>query len=165
MWRSGLASLALVVVTACIPYGFAGGGLPQHVRTIAVLPFDNETSTPELQRQLQEVMRRELRNRLGVREASEAKADAVVRGTITRYDVDVPIAFSTDPNVRPIATRRKLQILVDVEIVDQTDGKTLWQRKGLSADGDYDEGAEQTGRRQALDKLVNDVVQGAQSQW
>jgi lipopolysaccharide assembly LptE-like protein len=165
MWRSGLASLALVVATACMPYGFAGGGLPQHVRTIAVLPFENETSTPELQRQLQELMRRELRNRLGVREASEAKADAVVRGTITRYDVDVPISFSTDPNVRPIATRRKLQILVDIEIVDQTDGKTLWQRKGLSADGDYNEGAEESGRRQALDKLVNDIVQGAQSQW
>lgn len=148
-----------------MPYGFAGGGLPAHVRTIAVLPFENETSTPELQRQLQEVMRRELRNRLGVREASEAKADAVVRGTITRYDVDVPLAFSTDPSVRPVATRRKLQILVDIEIVDQTDGKTLWERKGLSADGDYDEGGEQQGRRQALDKLVNDVVQGAQSQW
>jgi len=148
-----------------MPYGFAGGGLPQHVRTIAVLPFENETSTPELQRQLQEVMRRELRNRLGVREASEAKADAVVRGTITRYDVDVPIGFSTDPNSRPVATRRKLQLVVDVEIVDQTDGKTLWERKGLSADGDYNEGAEQAGRRIALDKLVNDVVEGAQSQW
>jgi Lipopolysaccharide-assembly len=164
MWRSGLASL-LLVASACFPYGFAGGGLPSHVRTIAILPFENETSTPDLPRQLQEQMRRTLRNRLGLREASEAKADAVVRGTITRYDVDVPIGYSTDPNARPVATRRKLQILVDVEIVDQSDGKTLWQRKGLTADGDYDEGAEQAGRRIAVEKLVNDVVQGAQSQW
>ena len=148
-----------------MPYGFVGGGLPQHVRTIAVLPFENETSIPELQRQLQDVMRRELRNRLGVREASEARADALVRGTITRYDVDVPIGISTGRNSRPTATRRKLQILVDIEIVDQTDGKTLWQRKGLTADGDYNEGREQEGRRLALEKLVNDVVDGAQSQW
>ncbi len=163
MWRSGLASL-LLVLSSCMPYGFVGGGLPRHVRTVAVLPFDNQTSAPELQRELQEAMRRELRNRLGVRDASESRADAVVRGTIVRYDVDVPIGYTADPN-RPVATRRKLQVVVDVEIVDQTDGKTLWQRKGLTADGDYEERREVVGRQQALNKLINDVVEGAQSQW
>ena len=29
----------LLLLTAC-PYGFAGGGLPSHVRTVAVVPFE-----------------------------------------------------------------------------------------------------------------------------
>lgn len=163
--RFGVRSLWLAaLLTACFPYGFAGGGLPAHVRTVAVLPFDNETAAPELQRELFEAMRRELQRRLGLRDAAEAKADAIVRGTILRYDTDVPVGYSADPNQATTA-RRRLQIAVDVEIVDQTTGKTLWQRKGLTADGEYAERAESSGRKLALEKIVNDVIEGAQSQW
>ena len=163
--RFGVRSLWLAaLLTACFPYGFAGGGLPAHVKTVAVLPFDNETAAPELQRELFEAMRRELQSRLGLRDAAEAKADAIVRGTILRYDTDVPVGYSADPNQATTA-RRRLQIAVDVEIVDQTTGKTLWQRKGLTADGEYAERAESSGRKLALEKIVNDVIEGAQSQW
>jgi hypothetical protein len=155
--------LCLGVLTGC-PYGFAGGGLPSHVRTVAVLPFDNETTSPELQRELFELMRRELQGRLGLREAGEARADAVIRGTIRRYETDVPIGYSADP-AQATSARRKLQISVDVEIVDQTTGRMLWERKGLTADADYAERAEVQGRRQAIERLVRDMVEGAQSQW
>jgi Lipopolysaccharide-assembly len=167
MRRSGLRSLATIALVgagSCWPYGFAGGGLPDHIHTVAVLPFENETAAPELQRELFELLRKEFDGRLGVRDASEAHADAIVRGTITRYDTDVPVGYSADPRQATTA-RRKLQIAVDVEIVDQTTGRTLWQRKGLTADADYAEHAEDSGRRQALDKLVSEVVEGAQSQW
>jgi hypothetical protein len=53
----------------------------------------------------------------------------------------------------------------DIEIIDQKTGKTLWQRKGLSAEGEYEENGEAAGRRIALERLVNDVIEGAQSQW
>lgn len=163
--RSGVRSLCFaVLLTACFPYGLAGGGLPAHVKTVAVLPFDNETATPELQRELFEAMRRELQRRLGLRDASEARADAIVRGTILRYDTDVPVGYSADPNQATTA-RRRLQIAIDIEIVDQTTGKTLWQRKALTADGEYAERAEASGRRLALEKIVSDVIEGAQSQW
>ena len=161
--RSGAFSLLAACLVACWPYGFAGGGLPQHVRTVAILPFDNETASPELQRELFEQMRRMLQGRLGLRDAPEARADAIVRGAITRYEPDVAIGYSAD-RVQTTA-RRKLQVTIDVEIVDQTTGKTLWERKGLTADGEYDERAEAAGRRVAIDKLVNDVIEGAQSQW
>ena len=164
MRRSGVASALLVLVTACWPYGFAGGGLPAHVKTIAVLPFDNETAAPELQRELLETLRRELEGRLGLRDASESRADAIVRGTILRYDTDVPVGYSADPRQATTA-RRRLQVVVDVEIVDQTTGKTLWSRKGLSAEGEYSEGAELAGRRAAIEKIVSDIIAGAQSQW
>lgn len=156
--------LAAVLLSACIPYGFAGGGLPSNIKTVAVLPFDNETSASTLQRELFDEMKRGVEGRLGLRSAAEGRADAIVRGRIVRYDPDVPIAYSADPN-RVAATRRQLRIAIDVEIVDQTSGKTLWTRKGLSADGEYAETAEPEGRRIAVRKLVQDIVAGAQSQW
>jgi hypothetical protein len=67
--------------------------------------------------------------------------------------------------VSTTSAQRKLQITVDVEIVDQSSGRTLWSQKGMTRDGTYAEGAEDSGRRQAIEKIVNDVVAGAQSQW
>jgi len=147
-----------------VRYGFSEGAFPPHIHTMAVLPFENQTATPELQNELFESMRRELQRRLGVRDAGQDRADALVRGTIISYDADVPIAFSADPR-QAVSARRRLQITIDVEILDQTTGKTLWQRKGLRAEGEYAERAEAEGRKQAIAKIVSDIIEGAQSQW
>lgn len=164
MRRFGAYSLVLLGLTGCIPYGFAGGGLPSHVRTVAIVPFENQTATPDLQRELAEALRVRLQDRLGLREASEAKANAIVRGTIQRYETDIPIGFNA-ANRQTTSAHRMLQLVVDIEMVDQVTGKTLWQRKNLQAEGQYEERGELTGRRQAIDRIVNELVQGAQSQW
>ena len=150
-------------MSGCV-YGFAGGGLPPSVRSIAVIPFENQTSSAELQQEFMTRLRRELRSRLGVREAGEAQASAIVRGSITRYEPDIPIAFSAD-RTQSVAARRRLILTVDIEIYDQGAGRVLWMRKGMTAEGEYAERAEAEGRRQAIEKLVNDVIEGAQSQW
>lgn len=163
MLRLGRVSLLLVAATGCL-YGFAGGGFPSHIRTVAVLPFENETPAPELQREVYDAVRAGIRGRLGLRDAPEERADAVVRGTILRYDVDVPIGYSADPR-QVASTRRKLQITIDITVVDQTTGRTLWERRNLLAESDYAESAELDGRRKAIEKLVNEIIEGAQSQW
>lgn len=169
--RSGVCSSVavglLLLVSACIPhYGFAGGGLPPHIRTMAILPFENETPTAELQRELFDAMRKDFQPRLGVRDAPQEKADALVRGIIRTYDVDVPVSYSATTNqAQATASRRRLQITLDVEIVDQTTGKTIFERKGLRAEGEYAERDEAGGRRDAIKRIVNDMVEGAQSQW
>lgn len=153
------------LLAACgVRYGFSEGAFPAHVRTMAVLPFENQTASADLQNELFQSMRRRLQQQLGVRDAPQERADALVRGTILSYDADVPVAFSADPR-QTVSARRRLQITIDVEILDQTTGKTLWQKKGLRAEGEYAERAEPEGRRQAIEKIVNDIIEGAQSQW
>jgi hypothetical protein len=131
---------------------------------MAILPFENETPTAELQRELFDAMRRDFQPRLGVRDAPQERADAIVRGIIRTYDVDIPISY-TASQTQATATRRLLQLTLDVEIVDQTTGKTIFERKGLRAEGEYAERDEAGGRRIAIRKIVNDLVEGAQSQW
>ncbi len=166
--RSGACSLLAVLLLAlpgCITrYGFIGGGLPAEIRTMAIQPFDNETPSPELQRELLEAMRRELQPRLGVRDAPEERADALVKGVIRTYDVDVPVGYSAN-TTQAITSRRKLQLVVDVQIVDQTNGRTLFERKSLRAEGEYAERDEAAGRKDAIRRVVNDIIEGAQSQW
>lgn len=164
--RRGLAALSLLLLplfSGCL-YGFAGGGLPPHVRTVAVLPIDNETSSPELPRELQDALRQGLQSRLGLRDAPEERATAIVRGKITRYDLDMAAGFSANPS-QATSARRRLRVHVDIEIVDQVTGKVLWTRTGMQADGEYADRGEAQGRKQAIDRIVNDVIEGAQSQW
>jgi hypothetical protein len=163
--RSRCALLPLLLLGACVThYGFAGGGLPAHIRTLAILPFENETPSPDLQRELFEAMRRDLRSRLGVRDAPQDRADALVRGVIRIYDVGIPVGFNAT-ETQSVASRRKLQLTIDVQIVDQTTGKTIFERKGLRAEGEYAERDEAAGRRDAIKRIVNDLIEGAQSQW
>ena len=131
---------------------------------MAIQPFDNETPTPELQRELLDAMRHDLQSRLGVRDAPESRSDAVVKGVIRSYDVDVPVAYSANP-AQAVTARRRLRISLDVQIVDQTTNRTIWEKKALSAEGEYAERDEVGGRRDALKRIVNDIVEGAQSQW
>jgi hypothetical protein len=145
-------------------YGFRGGGLPQYIRTVAVIPFDNRTGEPQLTAEVSEAIRSAVEGRLGLRPAAEADADAVVRGEIVRYEPDVPLAFQAGQG-QVAVTRRQVQIVVNVEIADQRQGRTLWRQNGLSVNGEYEPPQEAEGRRIAIQKLVTSVVEGAQSQW
>jgi len=145
-------------------YGFAGGGLPPAVKTVALLPFDNQTAEPTLTQEVGNSVREALQQRLGLRQASANQADAVVRGSIVRYEPDLPVQYTGTEGTVSV-TRRLVQITVSVEILDQKQGKPIWQRSGLIVEGDYDPGQEAQGRARALDKLVTNIVEGAQSQW
>jgi TolB-like protein len=162
--KSGvLAGLSALLLCGCL-YGFAGGGLPSNIKTVAVLPFDNQTPEPTLTQEISRAVREAVEQRLGLRQSAESRADAVVRGSITRYEPDLPVAyFGSDTAVT--VTRREVQITVSVEILDQKQGKALWQRSGLTVRGSYEAGREADGRERALDDLVVNIVEGAQSQW
>jgi len=161
----GLLFLVLISTTSCVwRYGLHGGGLPDHIKNVAVLPFDNQTAATDLQRELAEGLRKAFSSRLGLREAPEDRASAIVRGAIVTYDIDVPVAFSANP-AQATSARRRLQVRVDIEIYDQTRGVVLWSKKGLSVEGEYAENDEASGRKQAVERIINEVVEGAQSQW
>jgi hypothetical protein len=119
----------------------------------------------DIQREISDSLRVRLINRLGLREASEARASAVVRGTIRRYESGIPIGVDARSRGAPTAVQRSLQMVLDIDVVDQVTGKSLWTRKGYAVDGQYNEGEESVGRSKAVDKLVTAIVDGVQSQW
>lgn len=158
------AALAIVaLVSAGCRYHLTGGGLPSDIKSVAIIPFDNETASPELQQQLNEALRGSFASKLGLKEAGEDKASAVVRGKIVTYDLDVATAFSANP-AQATSSRRQLKVCVHVEIFDQIHNKILWPGDPCEV-GDYPEGGEVSGRKAAIEKIVADIIQGAQSNW
>lgn len=158
-----LAIPLLLAMSACL-YGFNGGGLPSHIRTIAVIPFDNQTPVSDIQREISDSLRARLVNRLGLREAPENRATAVVRGTIRRYEAGIPVGY--EANTRTATNvQRKLEMVLDIDVVDQVTGKSLWSRKNYLVSGQYQETQEAVGRSQAVNMVVNAIIEGVQSQW
>ncbi len=162
--RSAAALVLALAAQGCL-YSFHGGGLPATMKTVAVLPFDNRTGEAELTQEIFTALQNAVGSRLGLRPASEAQADAIVRGEITAYEPDIPLSYQTTPGANYTVTRRRVQITVNVTIFDTKAGKPLWQQTGLTVDGEYNPPAEPDGRKVAEDKLVTQVVEGAQSQW
>jgi len=133
---------------------------------VAVLPFENQTADPTLTSEINTAVREAVERRLGLRQAGEAQADAIVSGTITRYEPDLPVAFQGNPaDNRVSVTRRLLQIVVAVRIVERTTDRVLWEQQSMMVEGDYETGNERAGRERALEKLITNIVDGAQSQW
>ena len=67
-------------------YSFAGGGLPPNIGTMAIAPFDNQTTSPDLPKELYDQMRhraakaaRRSRCAAGTRRRAGARNDCVVR--------------------------------------------------------------------------------------
>ena len=168
--RSSLAAL-LVLASACA-YGFAGGGLPNEIKTVAVLPFENQTTDPTVAQEANRSVRAALEQRLGLRDATEARADVVVRGTVRRYEPDQPIGYrGTGTGIgqqrggQVEVSKRLLQLSIDLEMIRKDNGDNLLRRKTFAVDAQYDPGREADGRRTAFQFLIDEIVKEAQSQW
>jgi hypothetical protein len=162
-----IIALAAVTLVGC-NYSFrAGSGLPDYVRTVAVLPFDNETTRFELTDEIHQQLLRELPRALGVRSAGEEVADAVVRGRITNYTVNAPLFRPGATGQTAEVLQRQVVISIQIELVDLVENQILWEDQNLRSEGQYLEASEteEIGRTEAIELLVQRIVDGAQSNW
>lgn len=156
----------LPAMGGCV-YGFnAGTGLD--LQTIAILPFENETTRLELTQELHEILLRELPRTLGLRLAGEESADAVVTGTIRDYTLRAPnYRGGGTQGDRPDVLQREVSLSVAVQILDVERNLILWDDGALRAEGQYLEASEEeeVAKLEALDLLVQRIVDGLQSNW
>lgn len=164
--RASLLAACALLLSGCL-YSFTGGGLPRHIRTVAVLPFENGTAEPVLSSDVSLALQNQVPRKLGVRLADERVADAVVRGRITGYAETTP-AFSPGQGQREVnIIQKEIRITFEAEIYDSREDKAIWKQSGISAIGRFQPGQEQSaaGRARAIEEMVQKVVEGAQSQW
>ena len=160
--------VAVAVLLAGCNYTFqAGAGLPPHVETLAIIPFENETSRFEISQELHDTLLDQLPSILGVRTGGEEFAQAVVRGRVTRYSVEAPIYRPNAAGDQASVLERQIMLTVNVEVVDLVNNVILWENPGLQARGEFlEEGQlEEEGRRLAITRLAQAIVDGLQSNW
>ena len=94
-------------------------------------------------------------------------ADALVLGTIKRYDVSTPSYRAGAAGEVPTVLQRQVSLTVEVQIINQVDNVVLWESPGISVQGEYLEESEteDVGRALAIELLIQRIVDGAQSNW
>ena len=105
---------------------------------------------------------------LGVRPGGRDVADAVVRGKVMRYDNVVQNyrpADQTNPNVEVL--QHEVTVTIQIEMIDTKRKVVIWESQGLTGKGQYIPGQQSdvVGRNLAIENLVQQIVDGAQSQW
>lgn len=162
------ALLFSLLLAAGCNYGFTGGGFPSHIRTVHIETFDNETSHFELQQQILTALLERLPGSLGARPAARDNADAIVRGRIIRYDDQAQNYRAGDAGGDARILERQVQVTLEISIIDVTRDPPviLWKSQGLVGRGQYtDSQTDQVGRQQAIEHLLQQIIDGAQSQW
>ena len=118
-----MALLAALASTSC-GYSLAGRGsfLPPYIRVIGVPLFQNQTAVYDVERQITERVRAELRGRGKYKvEFAETGADAVLSGEIMSITL-TPAAFNENQQ----ASRYVLTLIAKVEFKDLKANKVLW---------------------------------------
>ena len=162
-----LTVLGVTLLASGCVYSFRAGSFPPpHIRTIAIELFDNDTPRFELTAEIYDQLLRNLPAALGIRTAGADVADAIVRGSIVRYDVVAPNYRAADRGQPAVVLQRQVNIAVSIEIVDLVENVILWESSNVVAQGQFAEGApEDGGRQEAIELLVQKIVDGAQSNW
>lgn len=158
----------LALLPAGCLYSFrAGAGFPDYVKTVAIVPFENETTRPEITDEIFNLLLREFPRSQGLQPAGEDVADAVVRGTIRSYDVSTPSYRAGAAGEVPQVLQRQVRLTVEVQIINLVDNEILWESRGISVQGEYLEESEteDVGRALAIELLIQRIVDGAQSNW
>lgn len=149
-------------------YSFqAGAGFPDYVKSVAIIPFENDTTRPELTDEIFQELLREFPRSQGLQAAGRDVADAEVRGTIQQYTLNTPSYRGGGGGQTPEVLQRQVVLRVEVQIVNLVDNEVLWEDAGISVQGQFLEEteSEEIGRALAIELLIQRIIDGAQSNW
>jgi predicted small lipoprotein YifL len=162
--RIALASITLASLTGCgglnteyVPPSII---LPQNIKTIAVRPFENTTSQPEIGQKLWLATTQEfVRDGRIAYTDDENKADGVVVGTISQY---LETELSHDVNLIP--REYQLWVIMNLKFLDRTKNQYLWEEPALEQKLRYFVETEPGGktaeeaREELWDRFSQDIV-------
>lgn len=157
-----VVGLMVMFLAGCGLYSFSGA-VPGGVEMIAVPLFDNLTSEYGIREQLTDaVIDRFLRDNI-VKVVDLGRAEAVLRGTITRINDD-PYTYQATETV----TEYRIIVTVTVVLEDTKTGDAIWTQE-FSQWGTYPLAGGSTGREDglntAIEKLTEDISNKVVSGW
>lgn len=165
-WAARALLFAAVGLAGC-SYGFEGGGFPAHIRTVYIEPFENETAQFDIADQLFAELLRELPAKLGLQAAGRENADAILTGQIRRYqDQAQNYRAGSNESVGNVLTH-EVQIGISAQLVDVRDNVIRWETSSMVGRGTYSPASESDdrGQEEAIQSIIEQIIDGAQSQW
>lgn len=169
--RTAVVLLATLALPACgyalVGRGAGPGVIPDEVRTVAVLPFENRTTRPEIDQRITEEVAREFAKRSRRRVVADPDgADAVMDGAVVQFRTQ-PVEFNSAGR----ATRVETVVMLAATLRETASDRVLWSQSRLMFREQYDVAddrdifAEETlaldvVARGAASTLVTSIVEG-----
>lgn len=154
-----LPVLALLAA-GCGVYTFNPGG-KSNLQSIAIVPFENQTSQYELTDRLTEIVIDAFISDGNLKVVGESNADALLEGTLTRYQ-RLPHEFDENDQVQ----QYRVVMTVRAVLKKPQDESEIWNET-FNLEGIYDavEGTEEDGQQLAGLQLVEAVLNKATKSW
>jgi hypothetical protein len=156
-----MAILSIAVgLGSCGIYSFSPGG-KSSIKTIAVSQFRNETVEAGLAGRMTDLVIDAFISDGNLKIASESEADAVLSGTLTRYDREA-YTFDENDNV----TQYIVKIVFDAVLQKGDSQEEMWKETFYS-EGVYaaDSESEEDGQSRAASKLVVNIINRTAKSW
>ena len=149
----------IVAVTTACGYSLQGtsSALPESIRIIALVPFENQTTRPEIEQRVTEETARQLASRGRYRVVTDrAAADAVLEGAIVGFRTN-PVQF----NLEGRASRVETVVSIQATLRDLSNDEVLWSQSGLLFRSQWDVPATEAGFFDQETVALEEIAKGA----
>ena len=160
--RGALCFLVGVLVSSSCGYHLAGYGstLPPHIRAISIPVFKNSSSEPNIQRDATDAIRRAFISDGRLKVTDTSKADLLMRGTLTNYQLR-GVSFSSEDSAEEYIVRLGIQVeaydRIKKRIIFSQKFTTQWDYRSTSSVVDS-ESEKHTALKEAYDDLADRLV-------
>ncbi len=142
--------------------------LPQHLKTIAVPLFENETSEYTLEQDVTDAVIQRFVSDGHLRVVDEKSADCVIKGKITQYRNAVFGISNAE-----LAQEYRVTIAVSVVFKDQVKNREIWHDEEIVKTANYyvqtvpgqQAKTELDGRKEAIQKIADEILSRSVESW
>ena len=160
--RGALYFLVVALLLSGCGYHLAGYGstLPSHIRAISIPVFKNSSSEPNIQRDATDAIRRAFISDGRLKVTDTSKADLLMRGTLTNYQLR-GVSFSSEDSAEEYIVRLGIQVeaydRIKKRIIFSQKFTTQWDYRSTSSVVDS-ESEKYTALKEAYDDLADRLV-------
>jgi len=158
---------AVLVISGC-GYSTSTALLPSHLKTIAIPVFGNSTTEVTIEQQITEAVIARFVADNHLRVVDERSADSVLHGRVAVYRNSV-FGFSNTTE----AQEYRVTIVVDVTLKDTVKNREMWSEPAMAKTANYyvvnvpgqTARTELDGRKEAIDKIAEEIVNRTVESW
>jgi hypothetical protein len=160
----GCFCITVALACSCGFYSFSGSTLPQHLKTVDIPLFANQSLMPGVAEELTDALSKQVvaMNLLSI---TSKQGDATISGTVVEYS-NTPRTFGTSGTRQVDVAEYIVRISVAVEFMDNKSGNPLFKGT-IKGEGIYDFKAstEAAGRATAEKDVVQQILQQSVQSW
>ena len=154
----------LGLLCSCGIYTFSGSTLPAHLKTVEIPLFVNNSLQPGVAEDLTELLNQKITSGNLLKPVAR-NSDAIIKGTVTNYN-NHPYTYGSEARRQVNVTSYSVTITVSVEFYDSKKDKILY-KGDITQDGIYDfpGETEQVGKKRAIEKIIDQILQNSVQSW